>query len=412
MIHNLVRGTATLRPSALLMLFVLLLITMIHYFVAAEENDKYKLPELCPALKNELFGYIIGEHQTPEDYIISKFKNHDIVFIGEFHRIKQNVELIHRLIPELYENSVHILGIECALYENQGKIDSLIFADSYDEFSAQRILFDQFVFWGYQEYADLFKTAWSLNNALPEDSIPFRVIGLNIRPDWRHVITAEDRENPEVMKKVWSCGDPDEYMAQTIIKEIIDKNEKALIFCGSHHAFTEYKQPLYDEKTKEFTGFVENRMGNLIYDIIGKRAFTIMLHAPWINAQGYSSPYVYPVDGIIDALLATLPAFYRNAAFDTKETPFGSLPARTTLYKYGYKHFSLNNYCDGYICQGLLSEYTGVTPIQGFINEDNLEAAKLQSPNPEFKKASTTIEDFNRAIQQDANISYRFRKYK
>jgi hypothetical protein len=41
--------------------------------------------------------YITTHYQTPEEYLISKFKDHDIVFLGEWHRISHDPELIRRL---------------------------------------------------------------------------------------------------------------------------------------------------------------------------------------------------------------------------------------------------------------------------------------------------------------------------
>jgi len=59
---------------------------------------------LDPARLNEqtttesLTTYIRANHVPPEDYVISKFKDHDIVFLGEQHRIKHDVELVQNLI--------------------------------------------------------------------------------------------------------------------------------------------------------------------------------------------------------------------------------------------------------------------------------------------------------------------------
>ncbi len=364
----------------------------------------------CPA-QREVSRYLVSNYQTPEDYVIGKLKDHDIVFIGEYHRIKQNVELIHTLIPRLYEDGVYNLGIEFALRQDQQKIDKLITADTYDEELAGKILFSSFAFWGYQEYADIFKVAWNFNRRLPEGSRRFRVFGLGVKADWSHVKTKEDRDKPEIMRKVWANGRPDSTMANTIIQEFINKKEKALIYAGSHHAFTKYKQPIYNESTKRFVRFVEDRMGNLVYNVIGERAFNIFLHSPWVNEKGYREPYVYPVDGAIDALMVTLPLRYQNAGFDTKGSPFGDLPGTTALYKYGYDNFTLSDFCDGYIYQCPLSEYTGVTPIEEFVNEYNLAEAKSQCPNPWFKNPSVTAEDFNEAIKTEVNIERRFRRY-
>ncbi len=152
--------------------------------------------------------YLEDHWQTPEEYVVSKFDNHDIVFIGEWHRILHDVELIHRLIPKLYEAGIFNLGIEFANFVDQPKIDSLISSEIYDEQLANQIQFEHWPWWGYKEYVDIYRAAWNLNKSLMEGSRPFRVIGLTQKTDWSLVWTVEDRNNLEIMKKVFPKGDP------------------------------------------------------------------------------------------------------------------------------------------------------------------------------------------------------------
>jgi len=78
-------------------------------------------------------NYLTSNYLTPEDYVVRKFQDHDIIFVGEAHHVKQNLEFLHRLIPVLHQNGVYYLGYEFALYEDQGMIDRLITANEYDE---------------------------------------------------------------------------------------------------------------------------------------------------------------------------------------------------------------------------------------------------------------------------------------
>jgi len=50
----------------------------------------------------------------------------------------------------------------------------------------------------------------------------------------------------------------------------------------------------------------------------------------------------------------------------------------------------------------------GVTPIPDFINEQNIEQARAQSPNPRARSAS--IELLSRAIAEDAEIPRRLQR--
>jgi tetratricopeptide (TPR) repeat protein len=348
----------------------------------------------------ELKSYIENNYMTPEDYIISKFKQHDVVFIGEMHRIKHDVELISNLIPLLYENGVYYLGTEFARRQDQPLIDSLLEGTSYDQNLAQQITFLQYCEWGFQEYVDIFKSAWQLNHNLPKNVPKFRILGLNDSPDWSYIKTQEDRDNPEIMEKVWRGGG-EHLWARVILDSVIAKGEKIMVYSGIHHAFSEYKQPNYYQGS--FIRFEDKRMGNYVFNEIGKRAITIYLHAPWDNAEGSDKPDVFAADGIIDELMSGMDAKFRRVGFDTKGTPFEKVTGETSIYKHGYANFTLATFCDGYVFQKPLLEYKGVTPIPNFINESNIEYARQQSDDPEFRNIS--IDDFNRSIASDAAIA-------
>jgi hypothetical protein len=358
-----------------------------------------------PQVKSTLIEYIKTHYQSPEDYILSKFRDHDVVFLGEFHRIKHDPELVQTLIPLLYRSGVYHLGYEFARRQEQPQIDSLLQAPEYNEQLARHIIFRQFATWGYREYVDIFKAAWRLNHSLPEGSQPFRILGLNNSPDWSHVKVLEDRDKHDIMRKVWH-GETEEDWARVLADVVIAKGEKALVYCGIHHAFTEYRQPV--AVNGKFIRFGDIRAGNAIFQKIGKRSATICLHAPWTSAEGYDKPFVHPADGYVDAVLNDLDAYYQRVGFDLKNTPFGGLPGETSIYKFGYEHFTLGTIYDGYICQGPMSAYKGVTPIKDFINGQNLEEARAQSWDPGLRKASA--EDFNTAIAQGADIPTRFAK--
>jgi hypothetical protein len=363
------------------------------------------------ASMKKLAEYLIENYRTPEDYVISCFENHDIVFLGEYHRIKHDVELIHNLIPRLYEHGVHNLGIEFADYQDQERIDRLITAPEYDESLARQIQFDHWPFWGYREYVDIFKVAWQVNRNLPPDAPKFRVVGLNGRSDWSHVWTEEDCRNPEVMKKVWPYGDSDEHMAKIILKELVDKNRKALIYSGMYHAFTRFQQPVYNTELDSVVHLNNERMGNRVYRVIKDRCMTISLHAPWPKYKDWNEK-VYPVDGIIDALIPTLGSEHQRIGFDVAGTPFASLTADSSFWRLGYNDFSLATYCDGYIYQKPFGEYKGVTVIDNFINGSNRLAAIAQSANPLTKDSARTAEDLMESLRQDTDFARRFRRFR
>ncbi|MBN2215589.1 MAG: hypothetical protein JW723_15260 [Bacteroidales bacterium] len=101
--------------------------------------------------------YLNNNWKTPEEYVISKFQEHDYVFLGEMHRIKHDVELISNLIPVLYKNKICCLGIEFGDYSDQTLIDSMLKAPEFDRKLARSFVFDFYPAWAYKEYVDLYQ---------------------------------------------------------------------------------------------------------------------------------------------------------------------------------------------------------------------------------------------------------------
>ncbi len=357
--------------------------------------------EITNEEKQELIQYLTTHWKSPEDYVVEKFSDHDLVFIGEYHRIKHDVELIQNLIPRLYEIGVYNLGIEMGCYEYQDKVDSLITADEYDERLARWLMFKWSVTWGYQEYMDIYRKAWEVNKSLPKDAPRFRVVNLDYRPNWN---LAKEEMTPELWKQVWHKGDRDQHMAQVIMTEFVDKGQKALIFSGSHHAFTHYYQPIYDYKNKEFIRFNKNRMGNIIYNKMSDRVFHIFLHSPWSTKQSYSE-LNYPISGIIDMIMKEFND--KRVGFDVKGSPFGKLRDDDTYYSIGYKEFTLSTICDGYIFQKHFSDYEGCTVDTEFITDENFQEAIEYLENPRARKFFTKPEELINGIAKEANIQGR-----
>ncbi len=103
--------------------------------------------EITSEEKQELVHYLKTHGKTPEEYGAEKFSNYNIVFIGEYHCIKHDVELIHKLIPYLYRTGVYNLGIEFGAYEYQNKVDLLITANKHNEDLARWLMFKFTAFW-------------------------------------------------------------------------------------------------------------------------------------------------------------------------------------------------------------------------------------------------------------------------
>ncbi|MFC1675588.1 hypothetical protein ACFL3G_00835 [Planctomycetota bacterium] len=352
--------------------------------------------------KQQLSKYLRGNWKSPEDYVVEKFSKYDIIFLGEMHRIKHDVELVHNLIPRLYEAGIYNLGIEFGGYEYQDKVDLLVTAQKYDENMARWLMFKFATYWGMTEYIDIYRKAWELNKSLPKDAPKFRVVNLGYRANWSLL---GPNTSVEVRKKVFHKGDPDEYMAKVIFKEFVDKDQKALIYSGSHHAFTHYNQPRYDFKKKKLMGSIKNRMGNVVHSKIPNKVFNIFLYSPWMTREDVSK-LAAPVNGIIGEVMKEFKN--KRVGFDVKGSLFGKLTDDSTYYSLGYKDFTLSTFCDGCIFQKNLSDYKGCTVDTKFVTDKNLQEAINNLPNVEARKLFATPEDFANNVRKDTNMKKRF----
>lgn len=368
--------------------------------IAIGGEARHSPTPLDPAVQAELAGWLNVHGLHPQRYVEGLFKKHDVVFLGEMHRIRHDPIFVQSLLAPLYESNVRVLALEFGRREDQPLIDWLVTRKQWDEALAREIVFRFLVGWGYQEYVDIYKAAWELNQRLPKGAKPLRVLAMNDSPDWSLVTTDADRDNAAVMSKVWRGGGEMHWAA--VVLDAVAAGEKVLVYCGIHHAFTAYRQPVvYEGKSR---GFGESRAGNHVFAAIGNRVATVFLHAPWRGYGGYDSPPRHPADGVIDALMLAIGP--RPVGFDLNPGPFGEILVTDAVYRHGYDGFRLGQFCDGWIYTKPLSETEGVTPIPGWINEDNLERAQRQSPNPASRRMAADW--FNQGIAGDAEIPRRW----
>jgi hypothetical protein len=352
--------------------------------------------------KDALVLYLKSHWQAPEEYVIAKFRDHDLVFLGEGHKFKHDVELVQSLIPLLYRIGVFELGIEFGCHEYQDKADRLVTAEAYDENLARWLMFKWGPYWPYKEYLDIYRKAWELNRSLPLDAPKFRIVHLDYRANWALV---RESMPTQLWKNVFFQGERDDHMAKVIIDEFVKKKKKALIYSGGIHAFTRFHEPNYDFQTRKGRAFVASRMGNIVYAKIGERVFSIQLHFPW-PARERDGSVGYPVDGAIDAAMRGLKD--KRVGFDVVGTPFGRLRDTGSIFAAANDNLTLDALCDGYIFQKNFSEYEGVSVDPLFITQKNFREALEFLPNPRLRKIYKTPYQFLTDMQMKADFKLQF----
>jgi hypothetical protein len=377
---------------------VLVFILALAFLAAALPGEKRPPREVPQPLKDKLAGYLQAKALPPADYIASKFRDHDIVFVGEHHFIKHDAELIRSLIPALYRNGVTDLGIEFGRFDLQPEADALVTAEVYDEGRARRLMFQWGSYWPYAEYLALYKAAWELNRSLPAGAPKFRIVGLDYRPRWDLL---EKRMTRRLWIRVLHKGDRDKHMAAVVMREFVKKGRKALVYAGQYHASTRFALPVYDFRRKIVARFDTQTMGQRIYREIRGRAFFVCLHFPWETIDG-PKVFDYPLGGVIDRLMKDLGP--RPAGFDVAGSPFGGLPDRKAVYSRGRETFFFEDFCDGYVYTKPFAEYEGCVVDPLFITKENLAEAVAFLPNWEIKKKIFTKAQFLYKFKWDADF--------
>lgn len=293
--------------------------------------------------------------RTPVDYTISRFDKHDWVFLGEYHRIQNDVLLVVELIPRLHtETRVRHLALEVLCSASTSRANELLTAGSYDRRAAIDFFRTQFPAWGYEEYLEIFRSVWRSNRDHAAERGPFHLVGLNPCPDYELMHHGTEKEASEERDKQENY---DRHMAAILEEQLLRRDLPALIFTGIAHSTAKYAEYRYgtDEQLM--------RMGNLVYRKPHRdRMFFIALHAPFWDAG--TDKEIYPFDGVLDRLMAS---YGRPIGFDVVDSPFAALlhekrsPRAITAYSFGELY-------DGYIMwNSPLKNTVGVTCIADWI---------------------------------------------
>lgn len=352
----------------------------------------------------QLVDYLKENGKKPADYVLSKLKKHDFVLLGEMHRVKQQLELYHNVIPLLPSLGATAFATEFVRRVDQPLVDRLLANTFFDKELAIEIMIRQEAFWGFEEYLDIFRIIWETNNNNPANK-KISLIALNDPINWKlynSICNNEKREpNEAELNKIWNgCS---ELLWLDPISEHYEKTGgKVLAIMGSHHAFTQYKEPSWEAQEGKvvFTGFKIKRFGNYLLEKFQDKVFSICFHDPWVDKYE-STKLVQPANGVIEKVISP---HYSEIGFDLNNSPWGELPDYS-VYSLGYEDFKLKHFFDGYLYTGKLTTLKGVTAIPNFINTKNEQIFRESVP---FNYSITkTIAEINTGIKEDADVIYR-----
>ncbi len=321
-------------------------------------------------------AYSFFSLQPVPELLTSLFKEKDIVFLGETHRIKQQVEFVSSIIPLLQHHGIHLLFYEFINYSDTKRCDSILNARNFNEKLIKKIFLKSEWDWTYTEYLDNFKSAWIVNQQLKPGETPFRIIGLMPDINYSVIQTQNDWHDPDKLNEFWNCIYNKTWL-EIIESEALNKNKKALVYCGFHHAFTKFHHPIVSQG--KFIRFETDREGNQCFNKYPTKVATAIIYTPISEKPDFGMKYIRPFNGVIDSVIKELPENMQKFGFLTNQSSLGSRHDSSSYYSMGYGSICLKGLADAIIVLGPVCNYQSVTLMNDFIDENDLEDIKIQA---------------------------------
>jgi len=377
-----------------------IIIFLLGIYIVFNLNIFHKTKALTPAERNTYLQQIDSSISDPFNFIADKFNDHSIVFIGEFHKRKQDLEFFSSLIPYLYRSKkINIIGWEFGAYEYQKDADSVVTASQFDRKKAIAIMRKTKYYWPWEEYLNIFKTIWETNKTIYDSNEKIRFLQLD-EPFIPKIAYSKD---PSIRLKAGK--NIDSVLPGIVEKEVLQKNKKILIYCGLHHSLTKFETP------KLFFLKDAGRAGQGLYKKYPDRIFQICLMCPFLprwtmyyelrHKQDYK--LVYPFEAVFNQLYDTLK---RPFAISSDDPTFANLKDYNSFYDFDkWSGLRLKDFCDGCI---MLESFEKIEPIH-FIkdwvtSEEDLDEVKNILPEEDAKKIKT-IQDLIDYINPNVDIN-------
>jgi hypothetical protein len=216
--------------------------------------------------------------------------------------------------------------------------------------------------WGAKGYWDVLETVWNLNKKLPSDKQKMRVVGISWNWDGPSMALAGLSEY-NIKIPLWErlrlirplcSGDlglmcvADEIYARNIEKEIIEKNERGIVWVGSAHS-----------SINHLWRGVSRRMGYMLHQKYGDRIFQIRIHD-----TSYGYPVIFNfIEDVMNKRNKKPVGFFVN------QSPFASLRDESDFFFKYQKDVCFSDIASGYLYLKPIHEQERCQWLDGYISE-------------------------------------------
>ncbi|MBN2353467.1 MAG: hypothetical protein JXD23_12920 [Spirochaetales bacterium] len=370
--------------------------TFYFFFGPSSCTPRPSLPAISDADKKTYADFIDAHFQPPADYIVRSFDVHDIVFLNNtlYHT---TFEVVRGAVPALYAAGVRAIAAEFVLAEDQAAVDSLLTAAAYDEAEARRILSYFLLPTTYMDSLALLRDVWSLNRARTRGAAPMRVIGLGLKLKIELFTDEAYRDRKDLQKATFNGMTQEEFAFSALDREVIQKKEKALVFVPSRFMLKNGAQQGIVDFYAGIDILYRGTLAMLTRARIGDRALVVLFHNVWRFENRGSA---FPVNGVLDAGMKTLPESRTFASFPSADSPCRDAAFAADVIDSDGKPVPLRDVCDAYLLNGPLYLYRALPLAPGSLTKaEILPFLKLQKLKPEDIEKYTAEAFINKANQ-------------
>ncbi len=317
--------------------------------LASQETTIIQVRDIQQDARQQFVDELKANGKSPVEYVVGKFDKHDLVLLGETHKIHENCRFVADLIRPLYKAGIRQLASEFYRTRNTALVEKLVTADEFDDQAVTGLLHDHpWPTWGYREYGDILKSIWRLNRDLPKDAEKFRVICLE--SDWDQHDLWFGKRGPKAHFE--STLQREKHMTGLLEREALALGRKTLVHIGFAHTVTCH-------------GI---RLGTVLFERYGARMFQVGLHQDYASQEGRS-----PLSGFFETVVAE--SGRKSVGFDVLGSPFASLADEKAMYWRMKPSAGFGSFVQGYVFLAPLDRLHSVTWIDGFINDSNFKKA-------------------------------------
>jgi len=315
---------------------------------------------------------------TPQDYIVQKALQYQLVIFGEQHEQKETLQLFNEMIPILYNRAgVTRIGMETFMATENQAVEDLVMASEFDHQRALELArtMDTWGAWGFKGYWQVMETVWKLNQTIPPGKPKVKVVGIGVPIDVMSFAMAGIEPGPGSHTPVWEklriariLSDMpemvarDALMAREAINGILEEGNKGVILIGASHSTIRCPMP-------GKAGGSKTRMGFMLSQKYPDKVFQIAIHRGF-SSSGSDQP---DMDEFMERVMEN--RSHQPVGFDAESSPFATL-RDSTGWEFSDPRLGLSDIATGYIYLAPLKKISKCDWVEDYITQSMYVANK------------------------------------